>query len=149
MAGPISPASAAALTATLNKYARKAQLLKEQDPNLTSDDVREGLTAIISVKLQEPQFEAQTKVKLSNPEIKSQTEVTVNEQLAAYLEENPTEARKIIEKCITAARAREAARKARDLVMRKIRARRHDAAREAGRLPGARPRQERALPGRG
>ncbi len=108
-----------ALTRTLNKYARDANLLKEQDANLTSDDVREGLTAIISVKLQEPQFEAQTKVKLSNPEIRSQTEVTVNEQLTAYLEENPTEARRIIEKCITAARAREAARKARDLVIRK------------------------------
>jgi DNA gyrase subunit B len=108
-----------ALTRTLNSYARKVGMLKEQDPNLTSDDVREGLTAIISVKLQEPQFEAQTKVKLSNPEIKSQTEVTVNEQLTQYLEENPTEARRIVEKCITAARAREAARKARDLVIRK------------------------------
>ncbi|HLJ67524.1 MAG TPA: DNA topoisomerase (ATP-hydrolyzing) subunit B [Chloroflexota bacterium] len=108
-----------ALTRTLNSYARKAGLLKEQDPNLTSDDVREGLTAIISVKLQEPQFEAQTKVKLSNPEIKGQTEVTVNEQLLAYLEENPSDARRIVDKCITAARAREAARKARDLVMRK------------------------------
>jgi DNA gyrase subunit B len=108
-----------ALTRTLNAYARKSGLLKEQDANLTSDDVREGLTAIISVKLQEPQFEAQTKVKLSNPEIRSQTEMTVNEQLTAYLEENPTDARRIVEKCITAARAREAARKARDLVMRK------------------------------
>jgi DNA gyrase subunit B len=108
-----------ALTRTLNSYARKSGMLKEQDPNLTSDDVREGLTAIISVKLQEPQFEAQTKVKLSNPEIKSQTETTVNDQLAAYMDENPTDARRIIEKCITAARAREAARKARDLVQRK------------------------------
>jgi DNA gyrase subunit B len=108
-----------ALTRTINAYARKSGLLKEQDANLTSDDVREGLTAIISVKLQEPQFEAQTKVKLSNPEIRSQTEMTVNEQLNAYLEENPADARRIVEKCITAARAREAARKARDLVMRK------------------------------
>jgi DNA gyrase subunit B len=108
-----------ALTRTLNSYARKSGMLKEQDPNLTSDDVREGLTAIISVKLQEPLFEAQTKVKLSNPEIKSQTETTVNDQLAAYMDENPTDARKIIDKCITAARAREAARKARDLVQRK------------------------------
>jgi DNA gyrase subunit B len=108
-----------ALTRTLNSYAKKIGALKEQDPNLTSEDVREGLTAVVSVKLAEPQFEAQTKVKLSNPEIKSQTEVTVNEQLAAYLDENPGEGRKIIEKCITAARAREAARKARDLVMRK------------------------------
>jgi DNA gyrase subunit B len=108
-----------ALTRTLNAYARKAGMLKEQDPNLTADDVREGLTAIISVKLQEPQFEAQTKVKLSNPEIKSQTETTVNDQLAAFLDENPSDARRIIDKCITAARAREAARKARDLVQRK------------------------------
>jgi DNA gyrase subunit B len=108
-----------ALTRTLNNYAKKVGMLKEQEANLTSEDVREGLTAIISVKLQEPQFEAQTKVKLSNPEIRSQTEVTVNEQLSAYMEENPTDARRIVEKCITAARAREAARKARDLVMRK------------------------------
>jgi DNA gyrase subunit B len=108
-----------ALTRTLNAYAHKVGLLKETEPNLTSEDVREGLTAIISVKLQEPQFEAQTKVKLSNPEIRSQTEVTVNEQLAAYLEENPGDAREIVQKCITSARAREAARKARDLVMRK------------------------------
>ncbi len=109
----------AALTRTVNAYARKMGMLKEQDANLTSDDVREGLTAIISVKLMEPQFEAQTKVKLSNPEIRSQTETTVNEQLTAFLEENPGDARRIIEKCITAARAREAARKARDLVQRK------------------------------
>src|SRR5947209_9106152 len=108
-----------ALTRTLNAYARKSGLLKQEDAALTSEDVREGLTAIISVKLQEPQFEAQTKVKLSNPEIKSQTERTVNEQLNGYLEENPGDAKRIIEKCITAARAREAARKARDLVMRK------------------------------
>lgn len=108
-----------ALTRTLNAYARKAGLLKEQEANLTSDDVREGLTAIISVKVQEPLFEAQTKVKLSNPEIRSQTEVTVNEQLTGFLDENPADARRIIEKCITAARAREAARKARDLVIRK------------------------------
>jgi DNA gyrase subunit B len=109
----------AALTRRINEYAKKIGALKEQEPNLTSEDVREGLTAIVSVKLQEPQFEAQTKVKLSNPEIRSQTEVTVNEQLAAYLDENPGDAKRIVEKCITAARAREAARKARDLVTRK------------------------------
>jgi DNA gyrase subunit B len=108
-----------ALTRTLNDYARKLSMLKEQDPNLTGEDVREGLTAVIAVKLQEPQFEAQTKVKLSNPEIRTQTETTVNELLGQYLEEYPTDARRIIEKCITAARAREAARKARDLVIRK------------------------------
>jgi len=108
-----------ALTRTINDYAHKLGLLKEQDPNLTGEDVREGLTAIISVKLQEPQFEAQTKVKLSNPEIRTQTEATVTELLGQYLEENPSDARRVIEKCITAARAREAARKARDLVIRK------------------------------
>jgi DNA gyrase subunit B len=108
-----------ALTRTVNEYARKLGALKENDTNLTGEDVREGLTAIISVKLQEPQFEAQTKVKLSNPEIRTQTESTVNELLVQYLEENPADARAVIEKCITAARAREAARKARDLVIRK------------------------------
>lgn len=108
-----------ALTRTLNDYARKLGALKEQDANLTGEDVREGLTAVVSVKLQEPQFEAQTKVKLSNPEIRTQTELTVGEQLAQFLEENPSEARRIVEKTITAARAREAARKARDLVIRK------------------------------
>ncbi len=108
-----------ALTRTLNDYARKAGMLREQDANLTGEDVREGLTAIISVKLQEPQFEAQTKVKLSNPEIRNQTELTLSEFLNQYLEENPSDARRIAEKCITAARAREAARKARDLVIRK------------------------------
>jgi len=109
----------AALTTTVNAYARKAQFLKENEANLTSEDVREGLTSIVSVKVQEPQFEAQTKVKLSNPEIKSQVQTTVNEQFMAYLEENPADARRIVEKCMTAARAREAARKARDLVTRK------------------------------
>ena len=108
-----------ALTRTLNEYSRKASLLKEADANLTGEDVREGLTAVIAVKLQEPQFEAQTKVKLSNPEIRTQTELTVGTLLNQYLEENPSEARRIIEKCVTAARAREAARKARDLVIRK------------------------------
>ncbi len=108
-----------ALTRTLNDYSRKAGLLKESDPNLTGEDVREGLTAVIAVKLQEPQFEAQTKVKLSNPEIRTQTELTVGTLLNQYLEENPSDARRIIEKCVTAARAREAARKARDLVIRK------------------------------
>jgi DNA gyrase subunit B len=108
-----------ALTRTLNDYARKSGLLKESDVNLTGEDVREGITAVIAVKLQEPQFEAQTKVKLSNPEIRTQTELTVGTLLYQYLEENPSEARRIIEKCVTAARAREAARKARDLVIRK------------------------------
>jgi len=108
-----------ALTRVLNDYAHKNRFLKDDEPNLTGDDVREGLTAIISVKLPEPQFEGQTKAKLGNIEIKSHVESVVNEGLALYLEEHPDEARKIIEKCVTTARAREAARKARDLVIRK------------------------------
>jgi len=108
-----------ALTRSLNDYARKAGFLKDADPNLTGDDVREGLTAIISVKLPEPQFEGQTKAKLGNAEVRIQVESVVGEGLARYLDENPSDGRRIIEKCLTAARAREAARKARDLVIRK------------------------------
>jgi DNA gyrase subunit B len=108
-----------ALTRVLNEYARKNKLLKDDDANLTGEDVREGLTAVISVKLPEPQFEGQTKTRLGNPEVKSISESAVAEGLAQHLEENPSDARRIIEKCITAARAREAARKARDLVQRK------------------------------
>jgi DNA gyrase subunit B len=108
-----------ALTRTLNDYARKNNLLKENDPNLTGDDVREGLTAIVSVKLEEPQFESQTKAKLGNAEVKTQVESVVTEAFGAFLEEHPREAKAIIEKCITSARAREAARQARDLVIRK------------------------------
>lgn len=108
-----------ALTRTLNEYARKQGLLKESDPNLTGEDVREGLTAIISVKLPEPQFESQTKAKLGNPEVKSQVEAVMSESFSRWLEENPRDARAIIEKCLTTLRAREAARKARDLVIRK------------------------------
>ena len=108
-----------ALTRSLNDYGRKASFLKDADPNLTGDDVREGLTAIISVKLPEPQFEGQTKAKLGNAEVRIQVESVVDEALARYLDENPSDGRRIIEKCLTAARAREAARKARDLVIRK------------------------------
>ena len=108
-----------ALTRALNDYAHKNKILKEDDPNLTGEDVREGLTAIISVKLSEPQFEGQTKGKLGNIEIKSQVESAVNEGLTLYLEEHPDDARRIIEKCVTSAKAREAARKARDLIIRK------------------------------
>jgi DNA gyrase subunit B len=108
-----------ALTRVLNDYARKNKLLKDDDANLTGEDVREGLTAVISVKLPEPQFEGQTKTRLGNPEVKGIAESAVAEGLAQHLEENPSDARRIIEKCITAARAREAARKARDLVQRK------------------------------
>ena len=108
-----------ALTRVLNDYAHKNKLLKEDDPNLSGEDVREGLTAVISVRLSEPQFEGQTKGKLGNIEIKSQVESAVNEGLNLYLEEHPDDAKKIIEKCVTVAKAREAARKARDLILRK------------------------------
>jgi DNA gyrase subunit B len=109
----------AALTSSLNDWARKAGVLKSSDGNLSGDDVREGLTAVISVKLTDPQFEGQTKAKLGNAEVKGQVQTAVGESLNQYLEENPGDGRRIIEKCLTAARAREAARKARDLVIRK------------------------------
>ena len=109
----------AALTNALNRYARKAGLLKDSDPNLTGEDVREGLTAVISVKLLEPQFEGQTKTKLGNAEVQGHLSAVLAESLNQYLDENPGEGRRIIEKSLTAARAREAARKARDLVQRK------------------------------
>lgn len=109
----------AALTRSLNDYARRAGILKDADANLSGDDVREGLTAVISVKLVEPQFEGQTKAKLGNAEVKGQVEAAVAEGIGQYLDENPSDGRRIIEKSLTAARAREAARKARDLVIRK------------------------------
>ncbi len=109
----------AALTRTLNAYARGKGLLKEKDDNLAGEDVREGLTAVISVKLHDPQFEGQTKTKLGNPPIKGLVEETVNRKLSEYLEENPSDARRIISKAIDASRARDAARKARDLTRRK------------------------------
>jgi DNA gyrase subunit B len=109
----------AALTSSLNDWARRAGVLKDNDPNLAGDDVREGLTAVVSVKLTEPQFEGQTKAKLGNPEVKGQVQTAVAEALGQYLDENPSDGRRIIEKCLTAARARDAARKARDLVLRK------------------------------
>ena len=108
-----------ALTATLNKYARKASILKEQDANLTGEDVRDGLTAVISVKLREPQFEGQTKTKLGNSEVVGQVSTVLSDALMQYLEENPGDARRIIEQSLTAARARQAAAKARDMVQRK------------------------------
>ncbi|HOB09936.1 MAG: DNA topoisomerase (ATP-hydrolyzing) subunit B [Limnochordia bacterium] len=108
-----------ALTRTLNDYARKNNLLKQNDENLSGEDVREGLTAIISIKLTEPQFEGQTKTKLGNSEVRGVVESIINEHLSIYLEEHPAKARKIVEKCVAAARAREAARKARELTRRK------------------------------
>ncbi len=118
-----------ALTRVINDYARKANMLKANDANLTGDDVREGLTAIVSVKLVEPQFEGQTKTKLGNSEIRPLVDAMVSEKLAAYLEENPGAARAVLDKCLSAARAREAARKARDLTRRKT-------ALESAALPG-------------
>jgi DNA gyrase subunit B len=109
----------AALTRTINAYARQYGLLKEKDENLTADDVREGLTAVIAVRLKEPQFEGQTKGKLGNAEMKTAVESVVNDKLSQYLEEHPSEGKDIIGKCLLAARARMAARAARDSVIRK------------------------------
>lgn len=108
-----------ALTRTINDYARKASLLKEKEDNLTGDDIREGLTAIILVKLPDPQFEGQTKNKLGNPEVRRYVEQVMNEYFAYYLDENPDVAKKIVNKALLAARARKAARAARDNVLRK------------------------------
>src|SRR5580765_3044391 len=109
----------AALTRTLNDYARKNGILKEKDDNLDGEDVREGLAAVISVKLQDPQFEGQTKAKLGNPWVTGLVSTAVNQKLAEFFEENPTDARQIINKAIAAQRARQAARKARELTRRK------------------------------
>ena len=118
-----------ALTRVLNDYGRKQNIIKENEPNLAGEETREGLTAVISVKLMEPQFEGQTKGKLGNPEVRTQVESVVAEALQYYLEDNPTDSKRIIEKCLTAQRAREAARKARDLIIRKN-------AMDGGGLPG-------------
>jgi DNA gyrase subunit B len=108
-----------ALTGTINGYARQKGLLKEKEDNLSGEDVREGLTALISVKLKNPQFEGQTKTKLGNTEIQALVQTTLNAKLAEFLEENPSEGRQIVDKAVNAARARNAARKARDLTRRK------------------------------
>lgn len=108
-----------ALTRTLNDYARNNKLIKDAEPNLTGEDVREGLACAISVKLTQPQFEGQTKAKLGNPEVKGQVEIAVANGMSLYLEQHPEEARAIIGKCLTTAKAREAARKARDLILKK------------------------------
>ncbi len=108
-----------AITRTINDYARRASLLKEGDPNFTGDDTREGLTAIISVKHPDPQFESQTKVKLMNPEVQTLAQQVIGEAFSTFLEENPSAGKAIVSKCLTSARARDAARKARDLVIRK------------------------------
>jgi DNA gyrase subunit B len=108
-----------AITRTINDYARKSKLLKDNDPNFTGDDTREGLTAIVSIKHPDPQFESQTKVKLMNPEVQTMVQPVVGEALGIFFEENPSAAKAIVQKCLTSARARDAAKKARDLVIRK------------------------------
>ena len=108
-----------ALTKVFNDYARSHNLLKDKDANLQGEDIREGITAVVSVKVKEPQFEGQTKTKLGNSEVTGIVQSMVNEALATFLEENPNVAKAILEKCVSAARAREAARKARELVRRK------------------------------
>ena len=118
-----------ALTRVLNDYGRKQNIIKENDSNLAGEETREGLTAVISVKLTDPQFEGQTKGRLGNPEVRNQVESVIAEAVQYYLEDNPNDAKKIIDKCLTAQRAREAARKARDLIIRKN-------AMDGGGLPG-------------
>ncbi len=108
-----------ALTRVINDYARKTGLLKEADPNFTGEDTREGLTALVSIKHPDPQFESQTKVKLMNPEVQTYVQQIVGEAFQSFLQENPQAARAIVQKNLTSARARDAARKARDLVIRK------------------------------
>ncbi|HMM33105.1 MAG TPA: toprim domain-containing protein, partial [Clostridia bacterium] len=108
-----------ALTRVVNDYARKYKMLRDSDPNLSGEDVREGLTAIISIKLMEPQFEGQTKTKLGNAYVRNVVDKAVDEGLTTYLEENPSVGKQIVDKCLTASRAREAARKARELTRRK------------------------------
>jgi len=118
-----------ALTRVINDYARKQSLIKNSDPNLSGEDTREGLTAVISVKLTDPEFEGQTKNKLGNPEIRNQVETAVSDALRIYLEDHPQDAKRIIDKCLISQKAREAARKARDLIIRKN-------AMDGGSLPG-------------
>ncbi|MDL2206909.1 DNA topoisomerase (ATP-hydrolyzing) subunit B [Eubacteriales bacterium OttesenSCG-928-N13] len=118
-----------ALTRVVNDYGRKANILKPNDANLTGEDIREGLTGIVSVKLVEPQFEGQTKTKLGNSEVRAMVDSLVSDKLSVFFEENPSVARSVLDKCLSAARAREAARKARDLTRRKT-------ALESGALPG-------------
>jgi len=108
-----------ALTRAINDYARKTGMLKDNEPNFSGEDTREGLTAILSVKLLDPQFESQTKAKLGNAEVRGQVESVVSEALSTFLEENPRYARAIVSKCLTSSRARAAARRARDLVVRR------------------------------
>ena len=119
----------AALTRVLNDAGRKQKLIKDNEPNLSGEDTREGITAVLSIKHTDPQFEGQTKRKLGNPEVRNQVEVAIAEALQIYLEDHPQDTKRIIEKCMTSQRAREAARKARDMIIRKN-------AMDGGGLPG-------------
>ena len=123
-----------ALTRTINDIAKKRDFLKKEDFTLTGEDVREGLTCVLHVKVKEPQFEGQTKTKLGNSEVEGIVKQVVNEHLGSFLEEHPPVARAIIEKAVSAARAREAARKARDLVAQEVGPGERRASRQAGRL---------------
>lgn len=119
----------AGVTRVINDYGRKQKLIKDSEPNLSGEATREGLAAVISVKLTDPQFEGQTKAKLGNPEVRNHVETVVSETLQIYLEDHPQDGRRIIDKCMTAQRARDAARKARDMIIRKN-------AMDGGSLPG-------------
>lgn len=123
-----------ALTSVVNKYAKDKKLLKDKDPNLTGDDIREGLAAVISVKVSEPQFEGQTKTKLGNTEVKSFVQKVCNEQLTHWFEANPADAKVVVNKAVSSAQARIAARKAR-VGASQERHRSGRAARQARRLP--------------
>ena len=130
-----------AITRVINTYARKNGLLKEKDNNFSSDDVREGITAVVSVKHPDPQFESQTKVKLMNAEVSGAVSSVTSDAISLFLEENPRQAKRIIERCLTSSRARDAARKARELVMRKSALGKPDVAGQTGRLLRARSGQ--------
>ena len=137
-----------ALTRVLNNYARKNGLLKEKETNFTGDDVREGLSAVISVKLAHPQFESQTKVKLANGDVEGIVNSIVGEKLTEYLEENPAVAKRIIDKALTSQRAREAARKAADLVKRQNAMESHSLPGKLADCSDRDPKQVRTVPGR-
>ena len=132
----------------MNSYAAANNLLKNEKVTVSGDDLREGLTCVISVKIPQPQFEGQTKTKLGNSEVKGYVESLLNERMAVYLEENPKIAKDILDKSIEAARAREAARKARDLTRRKGALDMGRTAGQTGRLPGEGPGPLRTVPGR-
>ncbi len=138
-----------AVTNAVNGYARKRGMLKEAEPSLSTDDILEGLTAVVSVKLENPQFEGQTKTKLGNNKVRSIVYGLVNERLEFFFEENPKVARTIVDKCMQAQRAREAAKKARDLSRPQECVRRPGVARQAGGLQEQQSVRERDLSGRG